>query len=468
MGARPDKFEMATGRSGSPIPDGADAHVLQNDLRWQVAERAAHSQSIGRATQLRLILLYLVQQTILQPEESIHEFDIAHSVLGRQDDFNPLDDNIVRVQMTRLRKRLEIYFLEEGKNEQIVISIATGSYQPVFINRAKLLPAPLPEGAASSHNEDGPSGEQEAAGSPAVVELPEKSVRRSSAALFIAAAVLLGVGLGAVGGFYARPGRTRGHLQPTGISNPVIHRIFTPGTVVNVVIGDASLVLIQDAVHSDISVAEYLRPDYADKLIGRASDPALLTTLRAVAHHGLTSLNNADVPAQCFRWGTISNSKVYIRYARYMHVRDFQQENFVIIGSRRSNPWTALFEPKLNFYLEEDPATHTFHFKDRKPKPGEPEMYAAQYDGPGVHIGYVDIAILPNLAGDGTVLLFNGLRMEDDEAASDAIFASHMPAALLRALGSATNASTIEVLLRVRSVGGAESDWTIASVHSGN
>lgn len=206
------------------------------------------------------------------------------------------------------------------------------------------------------------------------------------------------------------------------------------------------------------------------------ADSLIQVELRAVAFcfrdgepvFSLTSLINADVAGECFRWAALLGSRVYIRYARYMHVRDFERGNFVVVGSRRSNPWTSLFERNLNFSLEEDPTTHTFHFRNRRPNPGEPEIYAAQYEGSGVHIGYVDIAILPNLTGTGTVLLFNGLRMENDEAASNLIFSGDTPPSLTHALASVSRTSTTEILLRVRSLGGAENGWEVVSVHSSN
>lgn len=458
---------MLTKQSEGSVPQGIDAQGLQGDPRWVVAERAARSQAFSRATQLRSILLYLVRQAILQPDHSIHESDIAHRVLGRRDDFNPLDDNIVRVQMTRLRKRLDSYFSMEGKDEEIVIAISPGSYKPFFCNCIKPAPDPVPVNEDSPKDSGLSANQEEAAVLSAVAEIPEKTQRGTSRLLLTAVTSLLALLLGIMGGYYLRPREVLGQ-QPAAISNPVLRQIFAPGAVVNVVLSDDSLVLIQDVVHSDISVAEYLNPSYPENLLAKTADLALISTLKAVAHHSLTSLNNADVAGQCFRWATLSGSKVYIRYARYMHTRDFEQGDFVIVGSRRSNPWTTLFERRLNFYLEEDIATHTFHFRNREPKPGEPQTYAAQYEGVGNHIGYVDIAMLPNLAGTGTVLLFNGLRMEDDDAASNAIFARDMPASLIHALASASSASTTEVLLRVRSVGGAENGWEIVSVHSSN
>jgi hypothetical protein len=143
-----------------------------------------------------------------------------------------------------------------------------------------------------------------------------------------------------------------------------------------------------------------------------------------------------------------------VKYARYMSVRDFEKGNFILIGSRRGNPWTALFEEQLNFSLQEDKETHSFHFLDKNPLPGEQPIYSNQTGPDGGFISYVDLALVPNLARTGYVLLFNGLVMDSTEAASQLIFDGHLPEQVQHAIDSkaAGNAQSIEIFLRVHSL----------------
>jgi hypothetical protein len=53
-------------------------------------------------------------------------------VFGRPSDYNPSEDNIVRAEARELRKRLDIYFLTEGRGEPVRIRIPKGSYVPCF------------------------------------------------------------------------------------------------------------------------------------------------------------------------------------------------------------------------------------------------------------------------------------------------------------------------------------------------
>lgn len=194
-----------TARNDGSVVLGSEAQSIQGDPRWKVAERVTRSQVFSRATQLQSILLYIVRQAILRPEDVIHEFDIAHWVLGRRSDFNPLDDNIVRVQIARLRKKLDLYYSSEGKNEPITLSVALGNYKPVFSDRFG--PAPRPQSASEAEiaSVKGPEiANEEIVVTPATSEIPEKVPQGKSRMLWAAVAFLLTLVLGGLGGFNLR------------------------------------------------------------------------------------------------------------------------------------------------------------------------------------------------------------------------------------------------------------------------
>ncbi len=85
---------------------------------------------------LSSFLHFIVQQTLEGRQHSIKEYVIATSVLSKSSDFNPQFDPIVRVNAGRLRRALSDYYLEEGKQDPIVISVPKGTYIPVFGSRS--------------------------------------------------------------------------------------------------------------------------------------------------------------------------------------------------------------------------------------------------------------------------------------------------------------------------------------------
>jgi len=83
----------------------------------------------GRASRL---LRFLVQETVDGRGDSLKEYTLGTSVLGRNHSFDPRIDPIARVEASRLRDRLDLYYATEGRTDQVVISLPKGGYVPVF------------------------------------------------------------------------------------------------------------------------------------------------------------------------------------------------------------------------------------------------------------------------------------------------------------------------------------------------
>ena len=106
------------------------------DARWELARTVAASTSFHRSPRLRELLLYICERTVQNRQAELREQQIGCAVFGRKPDYNPGEDNIVRVEIRQLRKRLEEYFATEGKDEPFVIVIPKGAYIPMFDPRA--------------------------------------------------------------------------------------------------------------------------------------------------------------------------------------------------------------------------------------------------------------------------------------------------------------------------------------------
>src|SRR5208283_317792 len=83
---------------------------LADDDRWQLVLRVAASEEFRKSARLRDFLVFVCKRTLQKPPEEVHEQDIGFAVFGRRADYNPAEDNIVRVEARELRKRLEQYF----------------------------------------------------------------------------------------------------------------------------------------------------------------------------------------------------------------------------------------------------------------------------------------------------------------------------------------------------------------------
>jgi hypothetical protein len=88
------------------------------------------SRTFGRSDQLRKLLAYLCQAVIdSAPSDSLSEVAIGAAVFQRRD-FDPQADTIVRVQMRRLRQKLDEYYAGEGRSDESRLVIDRHNYRP--------------------------------------------------------------------------------------------------------------------------------------------------------------------------------------------------------------------------------------------------------------------------------------------------------------------------------------------------
>jgi len=129
---------------GSPSGNGN----LEDNPRWQLAQRVAGSKTFAGSQALQCFLLYISERTLSGQGEQVKEQTIGTAVFHRKPDYDPGSDNIVRVRAGQLRQRLARYFDTEGEAEPLLISIPKGGYVPLFEPRpaqppAATLPAPV-------------------------------------------------------------------------------------------------------------------------------------------------------------------------------------------------------------------------------------------------------------------------------------------------------------------------------------
>jgi TolB-like protein len=94
------------------------------------------SPQISGSGVLSEFLKFIVHETLEGRGEDLKEYTIGVNALKRDSSFNPQIDSIVRIHAGRLRRSLKEYYYEAGANDEVVITIPKGSYQPVFEQRS--------------------------------------------------------------------------------------------------------------------------------------------------------------------------------------------------------------------------------------------------------------------------------------------------------------------------------------------
>ena len=112
-------------------------------------EKLLGSHTLHGSESLCKLLRYLATHSLDHPAASPKEYQIATEVFGRQKDFDPHLDSMVRVQAGRLRAKLAEYYSSEGAEDSILVEMPKGNYVLTFHQRP---PGTGHDHAASSHD----------------------------------------------------------------------------------------------------------------------------------------------------------------------------------------------------------------------------------------------------------------------------------------------------------------------------
>ncbi len=105
---------------------------MNADQVRQTLGQCLEFEQIRRSGHLVRFLTFVVERTLDGDQDAISEASIAVEALGRDEDFDPRIDPVVRVVAGRLRRALEMYALTEGVGDAVRIVLPKGSYVPRF------------------------------------------------------------------------------------------------------------------------------------------------------------------------------------------------------------------------------------------------------------------------------------------------------------------------------------------------
>ena len=121
-----------------------------SDVVREQLERILGSEAFAGAGRHSRVLRYLVERTLAGEGDQLKEYVLGMEVFDRSETYDPRIDSIVRVEVRRLRARLEDYYRGPGAQDPVIITIPRGGYVPVFSTPAlqPVSPAAPAESAA--------------------------------------------------------------------------------------------------------------------------------------------------------------------------------------------------------------------------------------------------------------------------------------------------------------------------------
>ncbi len=383
--------------------------------------------------------------------DQVREQEIGTEVFGRPRGYDTNVDNIVRVNVSELRKRIEAYFDSEGAREPLLMEIPRGNYVPAFRYRTvepRISTELKPK--ASSLPVEPPA--------PVPSFQPSARSRHSIPGGSIVSAVMI-VALACSCMALWRQNRNLQRALSPWKYEPELKAFW--GSFLDspldtdIVLPDVSFGQIQLLNDSPISLRDYLSRDYIRRFQIEHQDPAKQAVLNLFAANSWVSPSAIRL-SDSIQALDVDSKKIHLYLSEEYRPALLEEDNLILIGVPLANPWMGLYEDRLNFtqsmYFDK-----TFSIYDRAPRPGEQATYIHRASE-----DYCTIAYLPNSEAKGKILVIQGTNPPAYEAARFFLLSNER----LSNFRNMLHVSTLpyfEVLLKVSWISGTPLNATIVA-----
>jgi hypothetical protein len=351
-------------------------------------EKLLSSHSLHGSESLCKLLRYLATQSLEHPGTSPKEYQIATEVFGRQQDFDPHIDSMVRVQAGRLRTKLAEYYTSEGAEDPILVEIPKGTYALTFHHRSAVAPR-----TASGAVSQVPPGPLE----------PVRTPRRWFSVLLVLAIVVTAVVSVATDRFLTR-GSAGSRPANEAAEAPVAFHVFWKGFLTG---PEEPWVIFSNAAFIG-------SPDVGIRYFDPTRDPKQKIFDHYTGVGEVLAIHSLDNV-----FGLL-HQKIRVKRGSLFSLDDAKNNDLIFVGS-----------PTENLTLLEIPGTQDFVFKTvpsgtRKgnteiinvhPQPGEPKEYLATPANQTLTEEFAVIALVKGLNPSHSVLILAGTTTIGTQAA---------------------------------------------------
>jgi len=419
-------------------------------------------------------LQYIVDQAIAGHCESLKERVIGMELFGRSASYDTGDDAIVRVTASDVRRRLLEHYGRYGTTSEFRIALPSGSYIPEITRKSN--------GAATRddktlHPETAPSRDDSAAIDPKLATLPLESVASDSGVFQVPTTPLLGfskrvwliaaitvviLNLALWGAVWTRV--TRPAAPP--ISVLPWSALFGSSHSTQLITSDPNITEIQEITGSEVSVSDYANHSYVPE--PSKLTPEQLNIVRNVLRGDKPSQVDVPIVARVAALAQTTSKSIDVRAARSIQLSDLKSDNnFIFLGSPRSDPWLSLFGDQLDFRFVFDKSAGSEFIRNLHPRPNEKPAYIPTANGYATGDSYAIIALVKNPDQSGQVLLLAGANSEGTAAAGKVATDLTRLSSELRNCGINPSGPVrhFEMLLHLNTMAGTPSNIDLVACH---
>jgi len=355
-------------------------------------EKLANSSVLHGSESLCKLLRYVARHALDHPGAPLKEYQIATEVFGRQDDFDPQVDSMVRVQAGRLRTKLtEYYNGDSAAEDPVLVDLPKGTYVLAFHPRTPGSKNHTPGNQDGSQTHEQPQGKSQ--------QIPRRwAIAVGVLAILLAAALTVMAALL----FPRKVGESSANLNRAGIpaAFPTFWKGFLTGT-------EEPWVIFSNARFAG-------RPDVGMRYYVPARDAG-----EPILDH-YTGVGEVLAVHELDRVFALLHQEIRVKRGSLFSLDDAKNNDLIFIGS-----------PSENLTLLDIPSTQEFTFRqipsgtrrgnteiiNMHPRAGEPREYMASPNTEPLTEDYAVVALVRGINEGRAELILAGTTTLGTQAA---------------------------------------------------
>ena len=467
------------------------SELLDPDEVRSVLERLLSSRYFVNAHKKKAFLRLVCELYIEGRASELNEYRLAFDVFDRDRSYSPSADPIVRVVAHDIRKKLELYYQNEGAADQVRLELPAGSYQPAF-TRAPVEEAASEDASAEAATVGPATGESVPA--PAIVTPTERARMPVSTALLIGLSVMLAMAIvvlemsrrdlakqlsasttlgGGLDGPLWAPFARDGSAPLVILSNPPVLRLANatdPDAAAKdtVPLGPETVAAMKDRFVTNPEVlvrsgeppkGETAAPP--DPVLKLSNEPRLV-----YSRSGYTGIGEAIGLHRLTDYFRAAGRPLVLKQSRTLSGEDLKNHNVILLGGAWVNEWSGKLTGKQDFVF-----TSAATVANQHPAAGEAAEYIPEFDGTTgeIVVDYAVITVAANLTDANEEMILAGVYSQGTEGAAEYVteraYVEQLNARLRELGGTASEPLYFQALLRVRVENGIPTNISLVGVH---
>jgi hypothetical protein len=409
------------------------------------------SQHFSSSKRYPALLQFVVENTLEGKSDLLKERTLGVDVFDRQPAYDTNTDTVVRYTAGEVRKRLSLYYHEQGRTSQIRISLPAGSYVPEFLYGPEASedtgddPASLPIPVINGRLSMAPAGEMRESELFAPSTLVDQTFPPGAAA---------NMSLGSV------PRRNR----------PTYKRLFWPACAALVVLlAITGLSWRYRIVHPRTALDDFWGPVLHDQrtvlictgsvIFAPERASGTLTAGKDI-EYPFVSMEGASAISHVSGLLQSSGVQAQLKSAGATPLTELREHSFILMGAF-NNQWTLRLVQPLQFHFASEPAESIVDRMQPQVRwLRDPSLPYSSADD------YALVARYRDSTTDSWVVVLAGVGRNGTEAAAEFASSPHYMQLLRDQLGKDFSTRNIEAVLKVSVIDGKTGAPSILAVHA--